>query len=126
MTEQAAISEPCAKCGEKTQLRREGSVQGLFCSQCGWSLVTTYIPAIQLDETDYEVRAFDGDYRNERHLRAVSAVSGRNLLDARKLLRQHEPVVFKGKAPDVLRARRVLVAAGLGYRIQPPFAHADD
>jgi hypothetical protein len=126
MTEQAAIGERCAKCGRETEPRREGSVQGLFCSQCGWSLVTTCIPAIQLDETDYEVRACDGDYRNERHIRAVSAVSGRNFLDARKLLRQHEPVVFKGKAPDVRRARDVLVAAGLSYQILPPFPHADD
>ena len=120
------MNERCAKCGGQTEPRREGSVQGLFCSQCGWSLVTTYIPAIDLDEADYELRACDGDYRNERHIRAVSEASGRNFLAARKLLQQREPVVFKGKAPDVLRAQGVLAVAGLGYRILPPFPHADD
>jgi hypothetical protein len=107
------------------EIRREGSVHGLLCKQCGWSLVTSYIPAIQLDETDYEVRARGADYRNEGHVRAVSELSGCNFLDARKLLQQVEPVVFRGKAPDVLRARNVLSAAGLGCQILPPFSHAD-
>lgn len=118
-------SEHCEKCGLEIEFRREGSVRGLFCKQCGWNLVTTYIPALQLDETNYEVHACGGNHRNESHIKAVSELSGRNFLGARQLLEQHEPVVFKGKAADVLRARDVLVAAGLGYRILPPFPHAD-
>lgn len=123
MTDMA--NDRCEKCGLEMEFRREGSVQGLFCKQCGWYLVTTYISAVQLDQTEYEVRAHGGDYRNESHLKAVSELSGRNFLGARQLLQQHAPVVFNGKAADVRRAREVLVAAGLGYQIQPPFPHAD-
>ena len=118
-------SEHCENCGGEMEFRREGSVQGLVCQQCGWSLVTTYIPAIQLDETDYEVRACGGDYRNETHVKAVSELSSHNFLGARKLLQQHDPVVFKGKAADVVRARNMLVAAGLSYQILPPFPYTD-
>ena len=76
------------------EFRRERSVQGLFCKQCGWHFVTTYISAVQLDETNYEVHACGGDYRNESHIKAVSELSGRNFLGARQLLQQHDPVVL--------------------------------
>lgn len=115
--------EHCEECGLEMEGRREGSVQGLFCKQCGWQVITSYIPAIHLDQMDYEVHACGGDSRNASHIRAVSELSGRNFLGARQLLEQHDPVVFKGKAPDVCRARDVLVAAGLGYEILPPFPH---
>lgn len=118
-------SEHCERCGLAMEFRREGSVQGLFCKQCGWSLVTTYIAAVRLDETDYQVHACGGDCRNQSHIKAVAELSGRNFLGARQLLEQHAPVVFKGKAPDVCRARDVLVAAGLSYQILPPFPHAE-
>jgi large subunit ribosomal protein L7/L12 len=118
-------SEHCEECGRELEPAREGSVQGLLCKNCGWAVITSYIPAIELDETDYEVRARGGDYRNESHVRAVSELSGCNFLNARKLLQQHEPVVFTGKAPGVLRARNVLSAAGLDYQILPPFSHTD-
>ena len=114
-------SERCEKCGGEVEFRQEGSVQGLFCKSCDWSVVTTYIPAIQLDETDYEVRVKGGDFRNEAHVKAVAEVSGRNFLGARKLLQESEPLVYKGKAPEVARAQEVLAAAGVAIQILPPF-----
>jgi hypothetical protein len=105
------------------EYRQEESVQGLFCKNCDWYLVTTYIPADQLDETDYEVRATGGDFRNTAHVKAVAEASGRNFLDARKLLQENEPVVYKGKAPEVARVHGVLTAAGVATRILPPFPH---
>jgi hypothetical protein len=116
-------SERCEKCGGELEYRREGSVQGLYCKQCGWQVVTTYIPEIEVDETDYEVRARGGDFHNEAHVKAVADVSGRNFLGARKLLQESEPLVFRGKAPGVARVREVLGAAGIAYRIAPPFPY---
>jgi hypothetical protein len=106
------------------ELRQEGSVQGLFCKSCGGYLVTTHIPAIQLDETDYEVRATGADFHNEAHVKAVADVSGRNFLGARRLLQEKEPLVCRGKAPEVARAQDVLSAAGVGVQILPPFPHS--
>lgn len=119
------VNGRCEKCGEETESRREGSVQGLFCRSCGWRAVTTYIPAIYLDETEYEVRLCDADHHNRQHIKAVAQVSGQNFLAARELLQQHDPVVFRGKAPDVRRALDTLAAAGVGHRIAPPYPYTN-
>ena len=113
-------AERCAECGGELEARQEGSVQGLYCKNCGWQVVTTYIPPIELDKTDYEVRVTGGDFHNEAHVKAVAEVSGRNFLGARKLLQESEPRVFKGKATEVVRAEAVLTAAGVGVQILPP------
>ena len=112
-------SERCTQCGGELISRQEGSVQGLFCDSCGWSVVTTYISPMLLDETLYEVRAMGGDFHNDAHIKAVAEVSGRNFLGARKLLQESEPLVYKGHAPDVARVEAILTAAGLGVRIRP-------
>ena len=119
------MSNRCETCGLELEFRREGSVQGGFCTRCGWRFVTTYLPAIHSDPALYQVHACGGDHRNASHISAVSGMIGDNFLVARKLLQQHEPVVFKGRAPDVRRVRDVLAAAGLGCRIEPPFPHSD-
>lgn len=116
------ISQPvCEKCGSLMELRHEGSTQGLYCTRCGWSVVTTHISEVRLDTTEYEVRIRDGNYRNEQHVKAVAHVSGVNFLAARKLLQDTQPIVFSGKAVDVVRVREILVAAGMACVISPEF-----
>ena len=115
--------ESCEKCGGEVEYRREGSVEGAFCKNCDWSVVTTYIPPIQLDETPYEVRVANGDPHNESHIKAVAHASGVNFLSARNLLQQASPLVFKGEASKVVELRRALQAAGLNIDIRPPFPY---
>jgi hypothetical protein len=114
-------AERCTRCGGDMESRREGSAQGLFCKSCDWSVVTTRIPAILLDETIYEVRLMGGDFRNDTHIKAVAEASGQNFLGARKQLQEREPLVYKGHAPEVARAAAVLTAAGMSVQITPPF-----
>jgi hypothetical protein len=111
----------CEVCGGEVEFRREGSVQGFFCKSCDWSLVTTYIPEIELDETVYQVYVSDSNFRDEHQVRAVSEISGLNFLSVRKLLQQEHPMVFEGAAPKVLQALAMLEAVRLRYEIQPPF-----
>jgi hypothetical protein len=106
------------------EFRQAGNVQGLFCKNCDGYLVTTHIPALLVDETDYEVRATGGDFHNEAHVKAVAEISGRNFLGARKLLQESEPLIYKGKAPEVARAEAALTAAGVGTQILPVFPHS--
>lgn len=120
----AMTAERCTQCGSDMEARREGSTQGLFCKNCDWAVVTTYIPALLLDETIYEVRATGGDFHKNAHVKAVAEVSGRNFLGARKLLQEREPLVYTGKAPEVARAEAVLTAADIGIQITPPFPHS--
>ena len=103
------------------EARQDGSTQGLYCTKCDWSVVTTHIPEIWLDETEYEVRVCGGDYRNEQHVKVVSKVSCTNFLASRRLLQDTQPLVFTGKAVDVVRARASLVAAGMTCVISPEF-----
>jgi len=102
-------------------MRREGSTQGLFCTQCNWSVVTTHITEMRLDTTLYEVSACDGDFENTNHVKTVAQVSGVNFLETRKRLQQEFPVVFKGFAVDVLNVRETLAEAGISSKVIPEF-----
>lgn len=99
---------------------KEGSAQGLRCADCGWSIVTTHISGVKVDETNYEVGC-SGDYKNEVHIRAVSEVTGFNFLTSRKILQKGRALVFSGQAMDVLWVRNILISAGLDCTIEPDF-----
>jgi hypothetical protein len=112
----------CEKCGGPVELRHEGSTQGLFCTKCDWSVVTTRLPEILGDETSYEVTVSSGDYTNEQHMKTVATLTGLNYLAARKLMQSHADfVVFTGKASQVAAIRKKLELARLSYKIKPPF-----
>lgn len=111
----------CEKCGAVMIVCREGSAQGLYCTRCDWSIVTTKISEIWLDATDYEIFVRGADYRNKRHVKVVSEVSGANFLVARKLLQDTRSIVFKGKAVKVAAVRKILGAAGMACVIRPGF-----
>ncbi len=116
------INSMCPQCGGTTELRREGSTQGLFCTNCEWSVVTTVLPEILRDTSAYAIKVTQGDFRNERHLKAIAEVAGVNMLASRKLLQQPEGfVVASGSAREIAAARDVLVSAGLTFAIEPPF-----
>jgi hypothetical protein len=112
---------PCEKCGSPTVMRSEGSTQGLYCTKCDWSVVTTHIPEILLDTTVYEIRLTGGDYRNEEHVKTVAHVSGVNFLAARKLLQQKSPLVFTGLASRIVEIRKTLNSVNLKHQINPAF-----
>ncbi|HLO87738.1 MAG TPA: hypothetical protein VK203_22405 [Nostocaceae cyanobacterium] len=117
----------CEQCGSPMEVRREGSTQGLYCTNCDWSVVTTYIPAIILDETLYKVSILNGDAQNKQHIRAVAQIVNVNFLAARKLLQEQSPlIVFRGDAKEVVRVREVLSMAGLVYEITPEFPWQED
>ncbi|MFZ6721378.1 hypothetical protein [Undibacterium sp. Ji49W] len=112
----------CEKCGGLIEVRREGSTQGLFCTKCDWSLVTTYLPEILRDETTYEVSVTLGYYKNDQHIKTVAELAGVNFLKARKLFQAHTNfVVFTGKASQATLVKDALQLAGLSYEIKPPF-----
>ena len=113
--------DKCESCGGELEFRREGSVQGLYCKNCDWALVTTYIAPIELDETKYKIRIAGANYTDEKQVKAVSTVSCLNFIQTRKLLQQENPIVFEGVAPNVMKARDALIAAGLYCDISPPF-----
>lgn len=111
----------CEKCQSQMEVQNTGSTQGLYCTKCDWSVVTTHISEIRLDATKYEIRIREGDYRNEQHVKAVAHVSGMNFFLSRKLLQESLPIVFKGETIDIVRARESLVSVGMECVISPDF-----
>lgn len=110
----------CEQCGGELASFREGSTLGMKCTRCGWSVVTTDIPGIKVDETKYEVRC-RGDYQDKTHIKAVSEVTGCNFLTSRNTLQKGLALVFVGQAEEVLRVRNILVSAGVVCEITPDF-----
>jgi hypothetical protein len=122
MTSSADSNSICPKCGGALEVRRDASTQGLFCTKCDWSAVTTYLPEILRDTTTYEVMVKSGDFKNGRHLKAISQIADVNLLAARKLLQgPGDFVVFTGLAHKVKSVRDLLAAAGLEFETRPSF-----
>jgi len=115
-------NEVCESCGALVEARREGSVQGVFCTRCDWAVVTTWLPEILRDETLYEVKVVAGDYKNEKHIKAIAKLKELNFLAARKLLQTESSfVVFNGKAAQLVDVRGVLISACMEYVIRPEF-----
>lgn len=112
----------CEKCGSPVEFRCEGSTQGLFCTKCEWSVVTTCLPEILRDTTLYEVSVTSGECGSVHHLKTVAQLAGVNFLAARKLLQGPSSfAVFTGDASKVAKVRDMLKSAGLAYEIKPPF-----
>ncbi|WP_134434927.1 hypothetical protein [Pseudomonas azotoformans] len=110
----------CERCGGRLESFNEGSAQGLRCADCGWSVVTTHVSGVKVDEAKYKVSC-SGDYKNEAHVRAVSEVTGYNFLTSRKTLQNGVSLVFTGQAMEVLQVRNALVSAGLDCTVEPEF-----
>lgn len=111
----------CEKCGLELQFRKEGSTQGLYCLNCGWIVVTTYIPKLQLDRTNYRVYVTGADFKNVRHIQIISKIYGMNYIVVKKLLQEDKPLVFEGYARDVIKIREKLSLGGIGCEIIPEF-----
>jgi hypothetical protein len=111
----------CEVCRSPTKGFREGRTDGIRCTQCDWSVATTYTPPIQLDGTIYEVRIDHGDCRSTQQVKAIAQVMGSNLLSARELMQSSRPIVFRGDASHVAEVRDSLITAGLVIAIQPNF-----
>lgn len=58
-------------------------------------------------------------------LQVIARISGKNYLELYKLLAQGPLEVYKGKAPSVLKRRKMLSDVGLSPSIAPDFDYAD-
>jgi DNA-directed RNA polymerase subunit RPC12/RpoP len=111
----------CEKCGNQMEVFREGRTQGIRCTHCDWSVVTTYTPPIQLDRTIYDVRVERGDYRNPEQVKAIAHVMGGNFLTAREAAKNSQSLVLSSDAQHVMQVRDSLLAAGVVVIIRPEF-----
>jgi hypothetical protein len=116
--------DKCNKCGGELVYRQEGRIQGAYCMNCcTWAVIATYFPEYEVDETDYCIYAINAQFEDLNKIRVVSAITGMNYLDVRKLLQQDKTIIFKGKAPEIMKIRKTLDDAGMHYEIEPDFKY---
>jgi len=113
----------CEKCGSEMVIKRQGSTQGLYCTNCDWAVVTTYVPDIVKDSTVYEVQLTKADFGNKQHLKVLADVLNVNLLQARNIAKESSGVIFKGAAVDVDEVKKKLESVDIEYEIAPDFPY---
>ena len=78
----------CDKCNSEMTYFVEGQSCGWKCSNCDWSLVTTYIDPIELDTQLYNVRVQGSADSKADKIKLVAKIKGCNLLEAKKLVEE--------------------------------------
>lgn len=115
----------CEKCGSKMNHRILGSTQGLFCENCGWNVVTTYLSPIQRDTATYQVFVHITGRPTIDQIRCISKIANRNFLEVRQMLTEPQVPIYKGNAVSVLKMTKELEKQGFTYEILPPFPYCD-
>ena len=111
----------CEKCGAEVEFRQENSIQGLFCKNCGWIVFTTYIPEIYSDSNKYVVYITNPNFNDRNQISIISKISWLSYLEVRKLLQEDKPLIFSGRAPEVLKIKEKLDMEGISFEIYPKF-----
>jgi len=111
----------CPECGASAKEIKEGRAVGMRCTNCDWSVVTSYFSPIELDTTVYAVRIASGNPHDQQQVKLIAQLAGCNFLQARKLMQEKLSVIFQGKAPQVLAAKKSLIDANFVVAIEPDF-----
>lgn len=116
----------CPVCGSELEGFVEGSCMGSRCKNCGWEVVTTYIPPIREDQQDYEISLLPGCNPDKDSLKAIARLMETNFIGAKRLMLGAPVLLFSGKATEVLREKLLLERAGVPYSISPDFPYDDE
>jgi hypothetical protein len=111
----------CPNCGALAESVIEGRSSGMRCTQCDWSVFTTFALPIEKDQIEYEIVLSRLSAFNEEHVKTIANLMNINFLQARKKFTEEAPRVFKGKAKEVVVIKEKLDSIGLVYTIQPEF-----
>ena len=112
----------CLRCGLEAEVKSGDSEIIMKCPKCGWAAVTTYMPEIEDDLTKYGIIIEQGNTVDVELIKLVSRISGMNVLEARKLLR-NGGLMVKDCAIIIKEIITELDMAAIEYRIDPPFPY---
>lgn len=76
----------CEKCGLEMKYFQDSSTQGWNCEECGWSLVTSSINAIDTDMTIYSIYINSMGEINNDHLKLIAKLANVSYVEAKMLL----------------------------------------
>ena len=113
----------CPVCNSATISKVEGSTLVIECTQCEWSVATSYIDPIYEDETIYTVLADQVLSPSKEQLKAVSSVIGDNFIAAKKLLKTSGATLTKGLASEIKESVEKLLDSGVAISIDPEYPY---
>ena len=111
----------CPECSAKIESIFEGHLSGTRCTNCNWSVFTTYFKPIEKDLTEYEVFVTPTFNFTNEQIKIVANLLNINFLQAREKLMEKIFKIYKGKAKEILTIKEYLNSVGLHYQIYPEF-----
>lgn len=121
----------CEKCGAEMMDRSSGGSILVECPNCGWGWASTSYDPTADDETAYEIWLKPGNSQSPEILRLIASIANINLLQAKKILSNKEPVMLykaygeaaaaQNKVQKTQATARRLKNANISFFIVPDF-----
>ncbi len=117
------MTDKCPICNHELIPMKEGSSIGVRCSNCEYSIVTSYIDPIYEDENTYTLMLEAGNICDKTCMKIISRITGENFIQAKKLISSAPVVIAEGKAMDILTLKKELDENSIKYSISPKFPY---
>ncbi|WP_337269577.1 hypothetical protein [Oryzifoliimicrobium ureilyticus] len=113
----------CPQCHHMLEQFENGSVTGVRCQFCGWSVVRTNHRSFTFDPQVYIVSLTDV-VNDAAHVRAVSKIKGINFLQARNYIQTGDFSNFLvGRAVEINKDIEFLKKAGVNFTVSPEYPY---
>lgn len=117
------MTDKCPVCNHELIPMKEGSSIGVRCSNCEYSVVTSYIDPIYEDENTYTLMLEADNVCDKTCMKIISRITGENFIQAKKLISSAPVVIAEGKAMDILTIKKELDENSIKYSISPIFPY---
>ena len=114
----------CEKCGAEMRSIDPNKPVGMTCPNCGWGWATTYIDPFLEDETVYVVSLAKGNAVTREAIKAVAEITGKNYVQAKRMIENSPAEVYAGKAAKVKDVLILLEMQSLAYTVAPEFPYS--
>lgn len=115
----------CEKCNSDLITKIEGSTLTISCTNCDWSIASTYYHPMYKDNTLYKVILEKGNLSSKENIKAISKVMNCNFLQAKKVIESDNPIIAEDRAPEIITQLRKLSNSNIKYSIKPNFPYTD-
>ena len=114
----------CEKCGAVMRPIDPSKPVGMTCPNCGWGWATTYVDPMLDDNTIYKVSLSNGNKASKSAIKAVAKVSGKNFIQAKRMIENSPSDIYEGKAIQVKEILILLESLPLSYSVMPEFPYS--
>ncbi len=113
----------CERCRAKMNWKVDGSIQGWFCSVCGWSVITTYIDDINLDMTEYSLFIKNASEIDRKKIKLIAQIANVSFIIAKRMLEEKEACILKARASEIKVVISKLQEANIDFKVSPFFKY---